>query len=351
MIANIQLLRALAAILVFLHHVLAHYETMGGKLSWLISIGRWGFTGVDIFFVISGFVIAQTTMTKERTRSNATEFLRHRFLRIYLGYWPFLIVYLMAFQILTPEKIGSFDLVGSVLLTNINMFELVLPVSWSLSFELYFYCLFLLTFLLPVRLVGPLIGVVFVLLVLKCWLMPGLGDMDGFLLSPFLLEFFAGSLTWMALRHVRSSWPIVPTLIAAVFFYRLGIDLNAHEGMVRSCTFGVAAVCIFIVALLMEKSEWFKAGRGFVWLGDASYTIYLGHLAFLGLFVVSGLKAFLAGQSQLVMELGFILYLVLALGAMVIIYRRMERPLYRFACSLRMARTENGWKVMRLVLR
>jgi peptidoglycan/LPS O-acetylase OafA/YrhL len=349
MVVNIQLLRGLAAILVFLHHALPHYEAMGGQLSWLKLVSQWGFTGVDIFFVISGYVIAHTTMTKKRTLANSIEFLRHRFLRIYLGYWPFLIIYLLLSLRFTSAKIDQFDIVGSVFLTSHDMFQLVLPVAWSLSFELYFYCFFLLTFLLPAAMVGPLIGAIFGMLVLKCWLAPGFAGAAGyFFLSPFLLEFFAGSLVWFALRDIRSSWLIVPALVAAVFFYRQGMHLNARDGMVRSCTFGVAAVCIFIAAVLSERSQWFKAGRVFVWLGDASYTIYLGHLAFLMLFYVSGARDFLAAQSQSAGEFGFMLFLVVTLASSVGIYRWMEKPLYRFACSVRMAKTEVGWR-MRVV--
>jgi len=68
---NVQILRALAAILVVLHHSLPHYLEMGGKSSLLGHIGQYGFVGVDIFFVISGFVIYKATIEKVKwTRNN-----------------------------------------------------------------------------------------------------------------------------------------------------------------------------------------------------------------------------------------------------------------------------------------
>ena len=89
MFANIQLLRALAAIFVVCHHIAPQYQAMGGHSKSFESAASWGFTGVDLFFVISGFIMAHATFHKERTFSNAKAFIKHRFARVYLGYWPF----------------------------------------------------------------------------------------------------------------------------------------------------------------------------------------------------------------------------------------------------------------------
>jgi len=58
------MLRAIAALLVLLHHTLPHYEVMGGSLSFIKQLSSWGFVGVDIFFIISGFIMAYTTIDK-----------------------------------------------------------------------------------------------------------------------------------------------------------------------------------------------------------------------------------------------------------------------------------------------
>jgi len=137
---NIQMLRAVAALLVVFHHALPHYAAMGGKIALISSLSEWGFVGVDIFFVISGFIMAYTTFNKERTFDNAKTFFKHRLFRIYLGYWPFFFVMLLILFVTNPQKISDLDVVGSFFLINVDMFQLVLPISWSLSYELYFYC-------------------------------------------------------------------------------------------------------------------------------------------------------------------------------------------------------------------
>jgi len=53
--ANIQMLRAFAAILVIMHHTLAYYQAMGGTLPWIIKISSWEIFGVDIFFILKLF--------------------------------------------------------------------------------------------------------------------------------------------------------------------------------------------------------------------------------------------------------------------------------------------------------
>ena len=144
------MLRAIAALLVIMHHVLPHYKEMGGDLHAIYMISEWGFLGVDIFFVISGFIMAYTTFHKERNLMNAKSFFKHRLFRIYLGYWPFFFVMLFTLYITNKDQLSNLDIIGSFFLTNADMFQLILPVSWSLSYELYFYLLFLFTFFFSV---------------------------------------------------------------------------------------------------------------------------------------------------------------------------------------------------------
>ena len=115
---NIQALRAIAAILVIMHHAFPHYEAMGGTLVWIQHISTWGFAGVDIFFVISGFIMAYTTFAKKRTLHNGKTFFKHRIFRIFLGYWPFFIAMFVIIYITNPNKLASLDLIFSFIIIN-----------------------------------------------------------------------------------------------------------------------------------------------------------------------------------------------------------------------------------------
>src|SRR5205807_1003674 len=105
MIFGIQMLRGLAAIMVVFAHIHPQLEHFGGPmLSWL-SIGG---SGVDIFFVISGFIIWMTSQSPQMT---AKDFLMRRAIRIVPLYW-FATAVLASVALLAPAVMSStkFDL-------------------------------------------------------------------------------------------------------------------------------------------------------------------------------------------------------------------------------------------------
>ena len=92
---NIQALRGIAALLVLFHHSLPHFKAMNISNVVFESIAKFGFLGVDIFFVISGFVMAKTTIDKPQNLNASVQFILKRFLRIFLGFWPIMILALI----------------------------------------------------------------------------------------------------------------------------------------------------------------------------------------------------------------------------------------------------------------
>jgi len=214
---NIQMLRAFAAMIVVMHHLLPHYQAMGGDLYIIKSISEWGFVGVDIFFVISGFIMAYTTFNKKRGSKSAKIFIKHRLFRIYLGYLPFFFVMLISLYYANPLKLEKLDIIGSLLLINADMFKLVLPVSWSLSYELYFYILFLFTLFFSLKRLYILIpSFTIIIIALVAAVSLNLGLWDSFFYSPFLLEFFAGVLLYMFREALMKYWMIPVAVAVAV---------------------------------------------------------------------------------------------------------------------------------------
>ena len=151
---NIQMLRGVAALLVVCHHLQGHYIAMGGDLSIIKNISTWGFLGVDIFFIISGYIMAHTTFDKPRTLNSAKIFFKHRLIRIYLAYWVFFIITLLITYITNPFALENLNLIKSFFLLDTDMNKLVLPVSWSLTYEVYFYFIFLATFIFSVKILN-----------------------------------------------------------------------------------------------------------------------------------------------------------------------------------------------------
>ena len=140
MLVNIQFLRFVAAMLVVLYHSSAHLKSTGLEQGFLFdTFEAVGFAGVDVFFVISGYIMAYTT-TSAQGLDSAIGFFKRRVARIYSGYWPF---YLLA--------IAVFAWVGGSYLDDVAFWHSfilwpggkpLIAVSWTLIYEMFFYILF-----------------------------------------------------------------------------------------------------------------------------------------------------------------------------------------------------------------
>lgn len=146
-IKSLQLLRGLAATLVAAFHL--HEAAINeGHLDTLFVWFSQGHFGVDLFFVISGFIIYVTAKNRNQTLK---EFLFLRFMRIFPPYWVILTLYIAA-------AIGAFLAFGDasklptldVLVTSYLLLpapDHVINIAWTLVIELLFYVVFALSFL------------------------------------------------------------------------------------------------------------------------------------------------------------------------------------------------------------
>lgn len=357
MIHNIQALRFVAAFLVVMHHTLppnihpAHYASIP---AWFTEISRYGFAGVDIFFVISGFIMAQTTRGLQPGLTSGMRFTLRRFLRIYTGYWPAffltlgLSIWLGIFQGPEISRLGSFLLLPQQ--------HYLLNVSWTLSYELYFYLLVGLVLCLTRRHAALVMGLLFVALAVFVLLAHRAGmylpqHYDGlaflpqvFLTSPLVLEFLAGFLLSEYL-HRFPRQPVLPWLlltlcaIAASVWYQKWGGLQG-VGMAaflyypeRVLCFGTASLgLVALAAILPAGRHWLL--RGMQRLGDASYALYLLHIPLLvilyGLWFpkIPGLLWIAGGKLSLLS------YLLLCIAAAWLYHRWIERPLHRWTQRL-----------------
>jgi len=335
MFNNIQLLRAVAAAMVFFYHADAHYQVLGGRFLLFSQFASIGFSGVDIFFVISGFVVAHSTLDQARTLANAWTFAKRRLLRIYLGYWPFFALTLALSYIYSPSALPELDLLSSFFLTTIDARRMAVYVAWSLTFELLFYAIVTAAFGLPVRVVKPLVHVCGIGVALVLILTFSTPHSSVLMFLSFFLEFLMGTMIYIHRESLRSGLWIGPLLLAVFVAFAVGANLHATNDSVRIFTFGVGALALVMLALVFEQSRTLIANKIWVALGDASYTLYLVHPSLLTVFYCWGIRDFLAHQAEYLREAGFFLYLGLGLWVSQVLYVRIERPLYRWASSSR----------------
>ena len=265
MLINIQLLRFVAAMLVLLYHTSFRLPAGEGLAHGLFYLGHAsGFAGVDIFFVISGFIMAHTTLEEAGGR-DGLRFLRRRLARIYSGYWPFFLLALAVFSWTRPGHVEKANLVSSFLLWPQPLNLILLQVTWTLTYELYFYLLFtLLIAWVPRPYRVPLcLSVASGVLALALYrhfvsasFAPGnlerLPLADHFLLSPFLIEFFAGSVLAYWLQNRRQG-PALIWLIGGCLLYLVSGWVNEtwFAGKIEQGYYVVPRVLWFGTASLM----------------------------------------------------------------------------------------------------
>ncbi len=327
MILNLQALRAYAATLVLFHHGHRFYEDMGGGYVWFENISRWGFTGVDIFFVLSGYVIALSVSPRNGSVISPGKFLFRRFGRIYLGYWPFFFIALITASLFYPQFLADKKIFASAFLLTPSTANSVVSPAWSLTYELYFYALAAMMLALPMRFRNPLLVIWISAAIVKLLAIDNaqFASLD-FFFSPFVFEFLAGILLFRLGTKIHKTWVLVLSVILLPMFVTLGV-VNEHIwGIWRVLSWGNAAVCLVVIALVLEQKKILIADRFSVALGDASYTLYLSHTILLALFYVIGLQDWFVATGWV--ETGFFGYLAFIILSSMLFYRIVEHPLY-----------------------
>lgn len=353
MIENIQVLRFFAALWVVLFHTLVPLvvpQAWQPELpAWLEGLCRMGFAGVDLFFVISGAVIAESTRGMTPGASASRRFVAVRLARIYLGWWPFFALYLAAFA-WWGWPLAEKRLTASFLLLPVaDVVKYLLVLLWTLSMEIYFYLVVGALLLLPrgkLRLGLALwAGIVLVAVVINLATgryatahTAGLGIFRLYLASPFVLEFIAGFLLCELVR-ARPGMPLLPWTLsagalaaaAAWVHFRGGLGFfglaDFTHAPLRVALFGGMSAALVTCALLVRQTSG-TVGLALARLGDASYALYLCHI----LVLTSMYLLLSAWAPTATMRLGtWWLALALVVAWAACHYRWIEKPLYRGA--------------------
>jgi peptidoglycan/LPS O-acetylase OafA/YrhL len=271
----VQVLRAVAALMVVMHHstILIADRTHAGS-NWVN-----GGAGVDIFFVISGFVMTISSAPLVATKHPARTFLARRLERILPMYWlitTLKVLFVLAAPALAVNALGTpWHVISSYLM--FPSYEPVIIAGWTLNFEMAFYVLFAvaLAWRVPVlRVAAPVLLVAVVLGVTP----PGRDrHLIPFYENSMVIEFLFGILLAKSLPMVRRiAWPVAVAM-AAVGLAALLFWVAPNFSMWRGVLWGVPALAIVCGAVVLEGRMGRSAPRWLMELGDASYSIYLTH--------------------------------------------------------------------------
>ena len=138
-IDGLQLLRAVAVILVVWCHAGQVVGDLNGKPLPALNV-----FGIDIFFVISGFILSLVVLKNRKEPGVATswDFLKRRFIRVYPIYWVFAVLILLrtlrAGELMGHNYWSAFFLIPPM---HYPGGELIIGYSWTMMFEIFFYTL------------------------------------------------------------------------------------------------------------------------------------------------------------------------------------------------------------------
>lgn len=338
MIVNIQVLRAVAALAVVLHHTQFQLQLVYGTPLFAL-VGR---AGVDLFFLISGFVMVYTTRDSQRT---TTQFWIDRAVRIVPLYWLgttlVIVLFLAGLPALDVQQLRLGDIVKSYLfipyLASYGEGRPVLDVGWTLNYEVYFYALFGLTFFVRSQAKALLmLAALFVAIWLFVKLNPQLPFVIAHYGSALVFEFLIGGAIalwhhgWVSGKPVRRpalGAALVLIGLVAVFFggWQFATIVNQNPEL-RVAVFGGPAILVLVGALLLEQAGYTVRARFVMLLGAASYAIYLAHPMVLQV-AVPAFNAILPGAS-LAHKAGAIVFaFTLAVAAGLAVHLWVEKPM------------------------
>ncbi|MBI2331083.1 MAG: acyltransferase [Chloroflexi bacterium] len=337
---NIQALRGVAVLSVVFFHLALIEKRYGGANSVLPEFFNFGMFGVDLFFVISGFVMVTVTRGKFQSLKHSLLFLYHRISRIYPLYWVYTTVALIVFLV-QPSWVNSsqgnqVNILASYLLLPANLLPLV-QVGWTLIHEMYFYLVFFVIMLfLPERLltVAMLVwGVVVVIFSSSTG-----NPYYRLILNPLTMEFLIGCLLAVHYHNAASLKLNGKGLVAVASIGMLAAILGyiyyesqtglAPDGWSRLLYYGIPATIIVFCITHAERNG-VVLHNSLIQSGNASFSIYLSHLFTIN--VVGRIWSLFAVEAVFDNIIVLIVEFVLVLFVGFISYWYVETPLLKLS--------------------
>jgi exopolysaccharide production protein ExoZ len=263
---NLQALRAFAALCVVFLHVQFPFP-------WFPTFGH---RGVDIFFVLSGFVMAALC-----SRETVGTFAKRRLVRILPLYWSATIVYYLLAQhfhsaMRNAETLNAAMLAKSLLFIPFYRpatgYEPVLGVGWTLNYEMFFYAVLALSLALYRKRATLVASTIIIGVLSACKLLHATNSL-AFYSNSIVLEFLAGILCYEAYKRVT-----LPRLYAGA-----GVCLSLPMLFLPQVPAAVPSTILVLSCVLLSKIGLDMRARAVILAGDASYVLYVIHSPIVGM--------------------------------------------------------------------
>lgn len=342
-IYTIQAFRAIAAVLVVLFHATNLYNE-NYQIHPLNGFFLFGFSGVDLFFVLSGFIIFMIHQPDIGRPQKYFPYLTKRCIRIYPTYWLTLII-LSVWYIYTGTDTGTGK--GQINLydayQNIPLFghtdKLINPVSWTLYYEMFFYIIF--SFVILNKLVGGVIMVFWLAgIAITSIFSIDIPIQPDHAFNQYNILFLIGlssSYVYVWLKRInpelRNKFGVIANGLGILVFsvtsyYCVAEQITDGGKWVLLASIGLASGLFMLGALSDVVEGFLKKQKTLIELGNASYSIYLLHFFFLKE-IITWIKTKFPSPDTLFITTSFIIVCASAILAGWLFYWKIERPLLK----------------------
>jgi len=346
-LVSLQVLRAIAAIMVAVGHLYGIDQRFFGEPV-LSASAQFGFAGVDLFFVLSGFVMVHLTRFGAGSASIVPAFLFARIARIYPMWWIALgaisIVWMIRPGWVFASISGAPNFLADFALWP-HQRPPLLAVGWTLIHEMYFYCAFALLLLLPARrLVSGLIGWMVMVTIGNFWLTFDstaieASPMVTLITHPLTLDFgFGAAVGLFAARGLRPmpqvliGFGVAWALVACFLEYQSPLILFENNWL-RVVSLGSAWALIVWGMVGLETDRGYVPLKALSGLGDSSYALYLIHVPIYA--ACARLIAPFSGSGVLDNVISWLGLLIIAVTTAFLMHQLIERPILKLLTKLR----------------
>lgn len=347
MLYSLQYLRGVAALLVVLYHSRGELNDIYAQKNLGNILFNYGYIGVDLFFMISGFVIMLSTEKDSSVRS----FIVKRLFRLY----PVYLVCLLLCALIFTKPI-DINYLKSLFFINLNYEKSapwfgysVISTAWTLTYEIIFYCIFSIAMKISWKHRHYISSAIIISSVLILGLVynheinvsgyatlndPGAPWILKLFASPMLLEFIAGMVIYQIYSYAKNhdlkmiSTPLLlVSSFAFLFFYMSGY--NGGHGLLNC---GIYAFMLLLSLSVFETTRQIKFNKVLDWMGDISYSLYLIHTIVISILIKKYIDVPFYNP-----KLGFsnvILILGVSLFISHILFHAIEEPFRKWARHL-----------------
>jgi exopolysaccharide production protein ExoZ len=207
-------------------------------------------------------------------------------------------------------------------------------VSWTLSYEIFFYFLFSFAFVIPDKRISFFLSLAYMIVIIALPFlghnMESAGNWENLVTAPVILEFFMGVIAAVIIIRLPEKFGSTLVILGCITFLAgaVSTDLNYHllpGSFNRVVVFGIPAFLIITGLVKLELSRNIIVHNILLSLGEASYSLYLIHLPL----VVAGIRIISRSNIENIFTLHMLLLLLTGIICFVSLnfYKWIERPI------------------------